>query len=67
MDCACEDQLAVTVRDAHFRFYVHYVVDPSGIATRNSRSQNALPLHCGLRGDVFDLLSQLVVSNPLNC
>lgn len=38
----CEDQLAVTIRDAHFRFYVHYIVDPSGIATRNSRSQNGI-------------------------
>lgn len=58
MDCACE--LTVTVRDAHFRFYVHYVVDPSGIAMRNSRSQNALRLYCaiGLHRDVFDLLSR---------
>lgn len=60
MDHAHNDQLIVTVQDAHFRFYIHYV-DLSGVATRNSRSQIALTVvdrAIGLLGGAFGLLFQ---------
>lgn len=68
MDHVHDDQLTVTVQDAHFRFYVHYAVDLSRVE-RHETQEVRLHLQLWTVQSAYSevhLVSCSSVGNPLN-